>query len=193
MRVRDPLLSLTTLKPDPSSSLHRPNVAPSLGPILGGVFAGQVGWPWIFWFLSLLSGFCLLNMILFLPETARSIVGNGSLPAKGLNKTCYSYVHRKSSISTPAERSSQARQLRIPNPLRCLVVLFRKDTAVIVTVNGVLYMTYCCVQASLASLFIDIYNFKELEAGLIYLPFGVGCVMSSYISGTRFQRLQMTF
>lgn len=159
-------------------------MAPSLGPILGGVFADRVGWPWIFWFLAILSGFCLVNVFLFLPETARSIVGNGSLPVKGLNRTCYTFVRRPNSLSEPGLKTAQVRHLRIPNPFRCLVVLFRKDTAIIVTVNGVLYMTYCCIQASLASLFVDIYGFKELEAGLIYLPFGVGCVLASYISGT---------
>jgi hypothetical protein len=122
-------------------------------------------------------------MFLFLPETARSIVGNGSLPARGLNRTCYNFVGRPNSLSELGLKAAQIRHLQVPNPFRCLVVLFRKDTALIVMVNGVLYMTYCCIQASLASLFVDIYGFKELEAGLIYLPFGVGCVLASYISG----------
>ena len=55
----------------------------------------------------------------------------------------------------------------------------------IVLVYGIFYMTYGCIQASLSSLFIDIYGFEELEAGLIYLPFGFGCLIASFISGTQ--------
>lgn len=47
-------------------------------------------------------------------------------------------------------------------------------------------MTYGCIQASLSSLFIDIYGFEELEVGLVYLPFGFGCLIASFISGMLF-------
>jgi hypothetical protein len=50
-------------------------------------------------------------------------------------------------------------------------------------VNGLFYMTYCCVQASLSTLFITIYGFEELYAGLIYIPFGVSCALASYTCG----------
>ncbi|CAL8584132.1 hypothetical protein XPA_009737 [Xanthoria parietina] len=50
-------------------------------------------------------------------------------------------------------------------------------------INAICYTTYCCVQASLALLFIEIYHFKEIQAGLVYLPFGCGCVIASLVSG----------
>jgi hypothetical protein len=50
-------------------------------------------------------------------------------------------------------------------------------------VNGLFYMAYCCVQASLSTLFITIYGFEELYAGLIYIPFGIGCALASYTCG----------
>ncbi|MCJ1265605.1 hypothetical protein MMC22_005485 [Lobaria immixta] len=51
------------------------------------------------------------------------------------------------------------------------------------SVNGIFYMSYVCIQASLSSLFIDIYGFKELGVGLVYLPFGLGCLIASFVSG----------
>ena len=39
-----------------------------------------------------------------------------------------------------------------------------------------------CLQASLTSLFIEIYGYTQLEAGLIYLPFGIGCFIGTLLS-----------
>lgn len=60
------------------------NTAPALGPVIGGLLASRVGWPWIFVFLSCLCGFVLILLAFFLPETAPNIVGDGSIPATAL-------------------------------------------------------------------------------------------------------------
>jgi hypothetical protein len=44
-------------------------------------------------------------------------------------------------------------------------------------------MTLTCLQASLSSLFIEIYGLNELQAGLIYLPFGIGCAVAAFGTG----------
>ena len=164
-------------------SYRSPNVAPSLGPILGGALAQSPGWPWIFWLLVILSGLCLVILFLFLPETAREIVGSGGFPASQTGMIVCSIWNRKKHTSDSGDRVSQPRRIRFPNPLKCLVLLARNDTVLIVTINGIFYSTYCCVQASQALLFIEIYRFEEIQAGLIYLPFGVGCALASFISG----------
>ena len=160
-----------------------PNVAPSLGPVLGGVLAEQAGWRWIFWFLSVVSGVCLASILFFLPETARQIVGNGSGEAECLNRRFLEYLTAKKLGRTKIERQKGGRRLHVPNPITCLKVLFYKDTFLIVLINAVFYTTYCCVQASLASLVINIYHLSELQAGLIYLPFGSGCALAAYLTG----------
>lgn len=165
------------------SIVNSPNIAPSLGPVLGGVLSGRLGWPWIFWFLVILSGTCLIALFTFLPETGRQVVGNGSIPARGINRIFQSLLNPNKTPVDSRDEIAKLRPLRFPNPLKSLYVLFEKDTALIVTVNGIFYMTYGCIQASLSSLFIDIYGFRELEAGLIYLPFGFGCLVASFISG----------
>lgn len=60
------------------------NAAPSLGPVLGGILAQKAGWRWIFWLLSILSGFMLMGLVLFFPKTCRRLVGGGSAPATGV-------------------------------------------------------------------------------------------------------------
>lgn len=46
----------------------------------------------IFWFLAILSLTNLIPLVLFFPETLRAIVGNGSIPARGLNRSAWSII-----------------------------------------------------------------------------------------------------
>lgn len=62
-------------------------------------------------------------------------------------------------------------------------MLRAKDLTLVTTIYGVYYMNFSCLQASLSSIFIALYNFSELNAGLIYLPFGAGSVTGAYCSG----------
>jgi MFS family permease len=58
----------------------RPNLAPTIGPVLGAVFAEKSGWRWIFWFLAIGSGTCLILFILTFPETEHSARGKNIQP-----------------------------------------------------------------------------------------------------------------
>ena len=156
-------------------------MAPSLGPVIGGILAERANWHWIFWFLSILSGLCLALIILCLPETARGLVGNGSIAPKGLNKsltTC---------MSDPKARQSSSKHVnppfRCPNPLSCLRIVFNKDTALVLVANAIFYMNYSCMQASLAPLLMAIYGLDALEVGLTYLPYGIACGVASFLVG----------
>ena len=154
-------------------------IAPSIGPILGGGLSFATGWPWIFWFLCIASGSCLVTMMLFLPETSRNIVGDGSIrPPKPLRlpfSTIMCHWKESDILSTY--------KWRMPNPFKSLIILARKDNAIIILACGFLYVVYTCINASLSTLFVSIYKLNQWEAGLIYLPFGLGGVLSSFISG----------
>ena len=73
---------------------------------------------------------------------------------------------------------------RKPNPLKSLTILTCKDNAIIILACGLLYTIYTCVTASLSVLFIDIYKLNQWQAGLVYLPFGIGGTVSTFFSGT---------
>jgi MFS family permease len=157
--------------------------APSTGPVLGGSLTSVAGWTWIFWFLCIVSGSCLAAMLLCLPETSRKIVGNGSVCTTKLLLPPPLIMHHWS-----AHDIEPARIRRMPNPLKSLMILRRLDNAVIILACGLLYVVYTCINASLATLFVDVYHLNQLQSGLIYLPFGIGGAVSTFVSGQLLDR-----
>ena len=151
--------------------------------MIGGLLAATVGWRWIFGLLSILSGICLLAILLVLPETNRLVVGDGSRPPRGINRTLVSLLLRTSADATEERAPEGKLRFIFPNPMKSVGLFFYADTVMALWIHGVFYMTYCCLQASLSSVVIDIYGFSEFEAGLVYIPFGIACLTASYISG----------
>ena len=72
---------------------------------------------------------------------------------------------------------------KIPNPLAALKLLRTPGTAIILVAYGINYTVYCCLQASLSTLFVDIYGVSGLVAGLLYIPFGVAVALSAFATG----------
>ena len=167
-----------------------PNAAPSLGPVLGGVLAYEAGWRWTFGFLAISGALSLLLIAVILHETARNIVGNGSRPVARRNKSLLMVWQekKKKQASSSGQQTGasgnipQKVKLRIPSLIDSITILLCKDTTPVILLNAVFYAAMNCLQASLSSLFIKIYGYKELEAGLIYLPFGIGCFIATLLS-----------
>uniref|UniRef100_A0A0D2YDG4 Major facilitator superfamily (MFS) profile domain-containing protein n=1 Tax=Fusarium oxysporum (strain Fo5176) TaxID=660025 RepID=A0A0D2YDG4_FUSOF len=159
-------------------------MAPSLGPVLGGILAEKLCWRWIFWFLSILTGGTLVILALLLPETQRKIVGDGSLPARGIY---WSVVSPKASRSTRQSQGDaeprEKRGCRFPNPLTCLPVLMDKGSLFSILIGALQYVNVMTLQTSLASLSIEVYNLNYLQAGLIYIPCGVCSAVSAKVTG----------
>lgn len=166
-----------------SDKSYRPNAAPSIGPVLGGVLVEKAGWQWIFRFLAILSGLHLVLVAIFLPETGRAIVGNGSRPASGINRSPISCIVSRRRTCPDTTVALQKPRLPVPNSLTALKILFKKDVALLMYANGVFYMNYQCMQSSLSSLFMATYGLNALQAGLCHLPYGVACTAGTFTTG----------
>jgi MFS family permease len=156
--------------------------APAIGPVLGGIFAETLGWRAIFWFLVIASGTFLIAITLLLPETLRSIVGNGSkLPYPLAKAPLERLVARREAVATKLPTSTtKPFKLDFIAPLRILVAL---DTFFLLLLLSIHYATWQMSITSQSSLFAATYGLGEIDIGLTFLANGFGCMIGTLTTG----------
>ncbi|KGO76012.1 Major facilitator superfamily domain, general substrate transporter [Penicillium italicum] len=157
-------------------------LAPSIGPILGGVLSKYLGWEAIFWFLAIAGGTFFIPLLLFFPETCRGIVGNGSTSAVGWNRAIWSYLRTTTPV-TPLASSVPRRRVNLPNPCLTLRLLSHRPVGLVLLANGVVFSSYYAVTAGIPALFHRIYDLDDLEIGLCFIPAGLGSLFSATANG----------
>ncbi|KAF2805692.1 MFS general substrate transporter [Mytilinidion resinicola] len=175
-----------------------PMIAPAVGPVIGGLLAQFLGWRSIFWFLVIMSAAYMIPFFICFPETARNVVGNGSIPPQGWNMSLLNWLETRKAkkaegqltptVSRDESRAAQAelaskRKLRFPNPLGTLHVMFEKDVGLLLLFNSLVYTAFYDVIASVPYLFEQIYGFNDLQIGLSFIPFGFGALCAPLTCG----------
>ncbi|KAL2132432.1 hypothetical protein VTI74DRAFT_3801 [Chaetomium olivicolor] len=177
------------------------NLGPALAPLIGGAILSAGSWEWIFWFLVFSVALVLLLLIFLLPETARGIVGNGSVRPRAWRRPLLSVLVPGISIPRHGQRPGTSagseemaiedknRRRRIPNPFRSIRVIYYKDSFHILLISGVFYMIYYCLQASIALIFREKYpQYNDIVIGACYLAIGCGVVVGGYLNGRLLNR-----
>ena len=179
------------------------NLGACVGPIIGGSVAWTSGsYEWVFWSLVIVGVVLWLSVGLFLPETARVLVGNGGTGAerRWWEESWSSVLMRwlfaqKGNAETNdqegqirgdtpvSSRKSTLQQCRFVNPLACLQVMFHLDTFFALWMQGSFYAVDYAVVAVMPDIFKDIYHFNELQIGLTYIPRGVGIIAGGFCIG----------
>ncbi|KAK9466133.1 major facilitator superfamily domain-containing protein [Lipomyces arxii] len=156
-------------------------IAIAIAPIFGGVLTqAPYGWRSMFFFLFAASTLLLLLLFVLMPETGRDIVGNGSIPARGWNRTLIQILaDRKKKDST----KSRPTKSRFGNPLRCLQLIMEKDVGIVLLANGLVYTSFYCVTVGFSSQMKVVHGLNTLQIGLCFLPYGLGCAIGSMVGG----------
>ncbi|KAI0595705.1 major facilitator superfamily transporter [Biscogniauxia sp. FL1348] len=172
-------------------------LAPSLGPVLGGIFSEYLGWRWIFWFLTILAGFVFIMYALFMPETCRNIVGDGSIRphlyyrtfwqlAKDATRRRRAARHDMDNPLHPTVSRASTRQsfhVKRPNIFRSLIILFETEMFLLLFYSSFIYAGFYAVATAMSSLFAEIYGFNDVMIGLMYLPLGGGSIIAAFTMG----------
>ncbi|KAJ5676570.1 uncharacterized protein N7477_002203 [Penicillium maclennaniae] len=156
-------------------------LGPSLSPIIGGLISQYLDWHWLFWFLLILSGVYATLLFLFLPETCRKVVGDGSIPPPPMNASVTDCIrHRKRKrrgAAVTEEEINEARKtyaFRFPSPLPTLKVVTDLETGAILLVTGLMYAGFYAVMTGATASFHNVYHFNNIQTALMYLPLGWG-------------------
>lgn len=148
---------------------------PALGPTIGGFAAQAKGWRWTIWELMWLSGFTLLLLICFFPETSsanilhrraqrlRKLTGNPNLKCE------FDIAAEGTSLSKNILFTvGRAFSLTFQEPILFVLNLY------IALVYGVLYVWF----ESFDIVFAGIYHFDLGEEGLSFLGLFVGALVA---------------
>ncbi|KAI0016836.1 major facilitator superfamily transporter [Xylariomycetidae sp. FL0641] len=172
-------------------------LAPSLGPVLGGLFAQYLGWRWIFWFLTILSGTALVLFLVFMPETCRTVVGDGSIRPHVYYRTLWQLVkdaRRKrrarkanngAALQPTVSRASTQQQFRWkrPNPLSSLRILLEKEMFLLLFYTSLVFAGFYALSTALPEQLSRLYGFNNIQIGLMYLPMAGGSVVAAQVLG----------
>ncbi|MCJ1442587.1 MAG: hypothetical protein MMC23_003083 [Stictis urceolatum] len=167
---------------------------PTISPVIGGAISNYAGWHWIFWFLLIFGMVFFIPFLLFLPETCRAIVGNGSIPPQKLNMSLTDYLrHRRTRHTSDAEKAAaeaadtqskpRSSYWRTANPLRTVALLRDPATLIILLAVGLGNFCFYAISTAAASQFRSSYHLTDIQISLMFLPIGVGSIVSALTMG----------
>ncbi|KAI7864216.1 major facilitator superfamily domain-containing protein [Mucor mucedo] len=160
------------------------SLGPVLGPVIGGIISEKLGWRWIFWILLILGCTIFICVGLFVPETLRSLVGNGSGYA---NPTPTQWLARRRGL-LDEDQIAAKKTASNPRPKMNFLAPFsyfaEPDVFLILWLNGLVFTVFYCFMTSTTKQYSIHYPYlSELEIGICFLSMGVGTISGSFLKG----------
>ncbi|PSN75078.1 MFS general substrate transporter, partial [Corynespora cassiicola Philippines] len=163
----------------------------AIGPIIGGALSGSLGWKSVFWFLGIYSGVFLVLLLFLLPETLRSLVGNGDVKPQSqfLSFPLFTY---QSLSTTPRtnfrkEVDTQQKKLKVDltTPLR---ILFSPLAGPPILALAILYAAWQTSLTILPPTLTKTYSLTATQTGLAFIPNGLGSIFGTLLAGRMLDR-----
>ncbi|KAJ5149143.1 hypothetical protein N7448_000721 [Penicillium atrosanguineum] len=154
-----------------------------VGPVFGGILSQYLGYRSIFWFLTIMSGISLLSILVFLPETLRTVAGNGTVPLHGLYKPWIYCITGQKEAKEDSVPTLEKKKVTWKTVIAPLGFLAEKDVFITLFFGAIVYTVWSMVTSSTSDLFESRYGLNSLEVGLTFLGNGFGCMSGSYSIG----------
>ncbi|SCU83183.1 LANO_0B08548g1_1 [Lachancea nothofagi CBS 11611] len=160
-------------------------IGSAFGAVIGAGIISRWDWRAVFWFLAIGSGVSLTTSVFLMPETNRTIVGNGSIiPRNPLNRApilLLPAVKKRMHINNPdLESLAPSKKLDFSGPFK---ILATPSVIVVLCVASMQFAIYQCQLTVLSSIVQDNYDLSIAQVGLCYLPSGICSLISVVTSG----------
>ncbi|KIY02308.1 uncharacterized protein Z520_02446 [Fonsecaea multimorphosa CBS 102226] len=156
----------------------------AIGPVIGGVLADKMGWRSVFWFLTIYGGVCVLVIVLILPETLRSMVGNGSEEPKRYALSPLALYQRRKhfrqNIARAEDEKPAPKRIDFLGPAK---ILLHIKTFCAIFYVALHYTVWQMVLTAVSTLVQHNYNTSEIQVGLIFLANGAGSIIGTILVG----------
>lgn len=160
----------------------------AVGPIIGGALAGSsLGWRSIFWFLAIYGVSFLVALLVLLPETLRSRVGNGSrMPSSLFTKYPLIFYQKHAGVRNTDTAANDVGPLPPRKDIDLTApfcILARKHAAPLIIFLAVYYAVWQMSITAMSSLFKSQYGLSETQVGLTFIANGVGSMVGTLVTG----------
>lgn len=128
----------------------------AIGPVIGGIVAGTLGFRFIFWILTILGTVALALLLILLPETLRTLAGDGSTPLSGwkyepLLSFCTPWKKR-GLAKVATEDTPKRERLTAAMFFQPMLFLLERDVACTLFFGAVIYTVFSMVSAPFQTL-----------------------------------------
>jgi MFS family permease len=157
----------------------------AVGPVIGGALSGALGWRAVFRFLTIYSGVFLIILLIFLPETLRSIVSNGGRKPSNLIAQYPLALYQKNTKvdwhqDTDSFSPDARKHVDLAGPFRILV---RKQASPLILFLSIYYAVWQMSITVMSTFFDESYNLTETEIGLTFIANGFGSIIGTLTTG----------
>jgi hypothetical protein len=137
-----------------------------------------ISFKWMFTLLFALSLAVLASIVLFLPETLRTIAGNGALPLSVIHQPLIWIFGEPAHVNNSLKPGVSPRLTtqRLTQPLK---LLQEKDIILSLFFSSIVYAIWIMVTISTASLFKTAFGLNDALIGLSFIPNALGTIAGS--------------